>query len=195
MLFVLEELGRAKRRGDRWLFSGQRTDGWMDGGLLNHPGGLRNANFGCQVGTSRGVGRGKVREREWHREEGRVKERRKEAREKGRDTFFAPLSLSFHQISSSTEFFGFASKSLRERCLAASSSRRFDPTFLLSAVTRWISGRVTRSQPLVHPRKSCGGLDLSSLERERKTPPQRFYRISYRFSPIAIPVAYRNEDL
>lgn len=173
----------------------ERMDGWMDGGLLNHPGGLRNANFGCQVGTSRGVGRGKVREQEWHREEGRLKERRKEAREKGRDTFFAPLPLSFHQISSSTEFFGFASKSLRERCLAASSSRRFDPTFLLSAVTRWISGRVTRSQPLVHPRKSCGGLDLSSLERERKTPPQRFYRISYRFSPIAIPVAYRNEDL
>lgn len=95
VLFVLEELGRAKRRGDRWLFSGQRTDGWMDGGLLNHPGGLRNANFGCQVGTSRGVGRGKVREQEWHREEGRVKERRKEAREKGRDTFFAPLPLSF----------------------------------------------------------------------------------------------------
>lgn len=73
----------------------ERMDGWMDGGLLNHPGGLRNANFGCQVGTSRGVGRGKVREQEWHREEGRLKERRKEAREKGRDTFFAPLPLSF----------------------------------------------------------------------------------------------------
>lgn len=36
----------------------------MDGGLLNHPGGLRNANFGCQLGTSRGIGRGKVRERD-----------------------------------------------------------------------------------------------------------------------------------
>lgn len=123
--------------------------------------------------------------------EGESKEEKRSAR-KGEGCVFCAslLPFSFHQISSSTEFFGFASKSLRERCLAASSSRRFDPTFLLSAVTRWISGRVTRSQPLVHPRKSCGGLDLSSLERERKTPPQRFYRISYRFSPIAIPVAF-----
>lgn len=127
---------------------------------------------------------------------GETKGEEKRSARKGEGYFFcASPPLFFHQISSSTEFFGFASKSLRERCLAASSSRRFDPTFLLSAVTRWISGRVTRSQPLVHPRKSCGGLDLSSLERERKTPPQRFYRISYRFSPIAIPVAYRNEDL
>lgn len=105
----------------------------------------------------------------------REEERRKEAREKEGCVFCASplspfLSLSFSSKSHPRLNFGFASKSLRERCLAA-SSRRFDPTFL----SPWLDGsageeergRVTlaRSQPLVHPRKSCGGLDLSSLER------------------------------
>lgn len=81
-----------------------------------------------------------------------------------------PLPLFFLQISSSTEFR--LCVEVVARTLLAASSRRFDPTFL----SPWLDGsagegergRVTlaRSQPLVHPRKSCGGLDLSSLERE-----------------------------
>lgn len=136
----------------------------------------------------------------------REEERRKEAREKEGCVFCASplspfLSLSFSSKSHPRLNFGFASKSLRERCLAA-SSRRFDPTFL----SPWLDGSAGEGE-----RGRGGGLHsrdpnpLYTLENlavvsiyhrwREQTPPQRFYRISYRFSPIAIPVAYRNEDL
>lgn len=57
------EIGPSQEKRRSLAFLGAKN-GWMDGGLLNYPGGLRNANFGCQVGTSRGIGRGKVREQD-----------------------------------------------------------------------------------------------------------------------------------
>lgn len=87
----------------------------------------------------------------------REEERRKEAREKEGCVFCASplspfLSLSFSSKSHPRLNFGFASKSLRERCLAA-SSRRFDPTFL----SPWLDG-------------SAGGLEGEGYTRAIPTP-------------------------
>lgn len=89
-------------------------------------------------------------------------------------------------------------------CLLATSSRRFDPTFPLAAPISLDGsareeeeeggmGILARPQPLLYtPSKIFGGgLDLSSSERRLRND----FIGSLTGSPIAIPVAYRNEDL
>lgn len=104
-------------------------NGWMVG-LLNHPGGLRNANFGCQLGTSQ--------EEERCANKTSIVERR--SARKGRDAFFAAhLSLppsfppSFPTKSHPRLNFGFASRS---RCENVAFVSTFRSNFSLA---RWIS--------------------------------------------------------
>lgn len=122
------EIGSSQERGDRWLFSGQRTDGWLV--FSTTRGGLRNANFGCQLGTSQ--------EEERCANKTSIVERR--SARKGRDAFFAahlsfPPSLppSFPTKSHPRLNFGFASRS---RCENVAFVSTFRSNFSLA---RWIS--------------------------------------------------------
>lgn len=106
---------------------------------------------------------------------------------------FCGLHLSLRQISSSSEFFGFVSN-------VVASPLRLDVSiqlFLSPRISRWISeggeGIYSRDpNPFCTPSKIFGGgLDLSSSERRLRND----FIGSLTGSPIAIPVAYRNEDL
>lgn len=132
----------------------------------------------------------------------REEERRKEAREKEGCVFcaspFSPfLSLSFSSKSHPRLNFGFASKSLRERC----SPLRLDVSIQLFSRRGSMDQREEERGGLhsrdPNPLYTLENLAVVSIYHRwrEQTPSQRFYRISYRFSPIAIPVAYRNEDL
>lgn len=180
------EIGSSQERGDRWLFSGQRTDGWLV---------FSTTRGGCVTRTS-DANLARVRKRKGARTRTSIVERR--SARKGRDAFFAahlslPPSLFSHQISSSTEFR--LCESLRERCLRLDVSIQ-----LLSSSMDQLDGGEGRGElhlrdpnPLYTPRKFCGGLDdLSSLERERRL---RNDFIGSLTGSIATPVAYRNEDL
>lgn len=183
------EIGSSQERGDRWLFSGQRTDGWLV---------FSTTRGGCVTRTS-DANLARVRKRKGART--RLASWRGGAREKGGMRFLRltspslPPSLFSHQISSSTEFRLCESKSLRERCLRLDVSIQ-----LLSSSMDQLDGGEGRGglhlrdpNPLYTPRKSCGGLnDLSSLERERRL---RNDFIGSLTGSIATPVAYRNEDL
>lgn len=160
-------------------------NGWM--AVCQPPGGcLRNANFGCQLGTSwGGIGRGKVRERDGARREGGC-------------VFAAYLSPSA-KSHPRANFSALCRTLLPPRHFVSTfrsnfSSRRAD-------LSRWIGEgggggegcTLARPQPLLYTSSKIfgGGLDLSSSERRLRND----FIGSLTGSPIAIPVAYRNEDL
>lgn len=134
-------------------------NGWM--AVCQPPGGwLRNANFGCQLGTSwGGIGRGKVRERG----------------EERRGLRFCGLPLSLRQISSSSEFFGFVSN------VVASSPLRLDVSIqLFLSPRRSLSMRSAREEEgggrgvhsrdpnpfCIHPRKSSAAVSIYHRRRD-----------------------------
>lgn len=190
ILFVLEEerggAERQERERRRSLAFLGAKNGWM--AVCQPPGGwLRNANFGCQLGTSwGGIGRGKVRERDGARREGGC-------------VFAAYLSPSA-KSHPRANFSALCRTLLPPRHFVSTfrsnfSSRRADLSRCDRRGRRRGEGRgiLARPQPLLYtPSKIFGGgLDLSSSERRLRND----FIGSLTGSPIAIPVAYRNEDL
>lgn len=122
------EIGSSQERGDRWLFSGQRTDGWLV---------FSTTRGGCVTRTS-DANLARVRKRKGARTRTSIVERR--SARKGRDAFFAAhlsfppsLSPSFPTKSHPRLNFGFASRS---RCENVAFVSTFRSNFSLA---RWIS--------------------------------------------------------
>lgn len=119
------EIGSSQERGDRWLFSGQRTDGWLV---------FSTTRGGCVTRTS-DANLARVRKRKGARI--RLASWRGGAREKGGMRFLRltspSLPPSFPTKSHPRLNFGFASRS---RCENVAFVSTFRSNFSLA---RWIS--------------------------------------------------------